>query len=89
MGHAIVYGKKISITALSSSSKKSGRQFEPDACPCIDQASASVTSHIASHKAKLKLEGWEVIEAWAGLPKALRAAILAIVRAHQNEKEGR
>jgi hypothetical protein len=30
----------------------------------------------------MRLEGWEVIEAWAGLPEALRAAILAIVRSH-------
>jgi hypothetical protein len=64
----------------SRNGEKSGRQFEPEARPCIDEASAGVTSHIASLEAKAKLEGWEVIEAWAGLPEPLRAAILAIVR---------
>jgi len=69
-------------TRVRSISKKSGRQFEPDARRCIDEASAGVTSHIASHEARIRLEGWEVVEAWAGLPEALRAAILAIVRSH-------
>jgi hypothetical protein len=69
--------------------KWSGRQFEPEARPCIDAASAGVTSHIASHEAKTRLEGWEVIEAWPGLPEALRAAILAIVRSTRAGKEGR
>jgi hypothetical protein len=76
----------ISIAAAvdrgGSDREKSGRQFEPDARPCIDEASARVTSHIASHEAKTRLEGWEVIEAWAILPEPLRAAILAIVRSH-------
>src|ERR1700678_555033 len=62
--------------------RKPGAGFEPAASPCIDEASVGVPSHIASHEAKTKLEGWEVIEAWAGLPEALRAAILAIVRSH-------
>lgn len=44
-----------------------------------------VTSHIASHEAKAKLERWEVIEAWVDLPEALRAAILAIVRSARKE----
>lgn len=71
-------------------SKKVGATgFEPEARAYIDEASAGVTSHIASHEVKTKLEGWEVVDAWAGLPEALRAAILAIVRAHQNEKVGR
>ena len=71
--------------AVQKQRKKSGRQFEPEARPCIDEALADVTSHIASHEAKTKLEGWEVIEAWAGLPEALRAAILAIVRSARRE----
>jgi hypothetical protein len=74
---------------LSKGIQKSGRQFEPEARPCIDEASAGVPSQIASHEAKSKLEGWEVIEAWAGLPEPLRAAILAIVRSDRAGKEGR
>ena len=70
---------------MMSHLKWSGRQFEPEARPCIDAASAGVTSHIASHEAKTKLEGWEVVEAWEGLPEPLRAAILAIVRSAQQE----
>jgi len=69
----------------SRNGKKSGRQFEPEARPCIDEAGVGVTSHIASHEAKTKLEGWEVLSAWEGLPEALRAAILAIVRSAQRE----
>lgn len=42
-------------------------------------------SQIASHEAKVRSEGWEIIEAWAGLPEPLRAAILAIVRSARRE----
>ena len=55
-------------------------QFEPEAGGCIDAGFLVGASHIASHDTQIKLDGWEVVEAWGSLPEALRAAILAIVR---------
>ncbi len=55
-------------------------QFEPEVGGCIDAGFLGGQSHIASHDAQIKLDGWEVLEAWGSLPEALRAAILAIVR---------
>ncbi len=57
-------------------------QFEPEAGGCIDADFRGAVSQIASHDGQIKLDGWEVVEAWSGLPDALRAAILAIVRSH-------
>ena len=54
--------------------------FEPEENGCIDAGFLGGASHIASHDTQIKLDGWEVVEAWPGLPEALRAAILAIVR---------
>ena len=56
--------------------------FEPEAKGCIDAGLLGDPSHIASHDTQIKLDGWEVVEAWPGLPEGLRAAILAIVRSH-------
>jgi hypothetical protein len=55
-------------------------QFEPEAGGCVDAGFRSGASQIASHDAQIKLDGWEVLEAWGLLPEALRAAILGIVR---------
>ena len=55
-------------------------QFEPEVRGCIHAGALDFSSQIASHDAQIKLDGWEVMEAWAGLPEGLRAAILAIVR---------
>ena len=60
-------------------------QFEPEAGGCIDAGFLGGPSQIASHDAQIKLDGWEVVEAWPGLPEALRAAILAIVRSDHRE----
>ena len=54
--------------------------FEPESGICIDAGFRGAVSQIASHDVQIKLDGWEVVEAWPGLPEALRAAILAIVR---------
>jgi hypothetical protein len=54
--------------------------FEPDGVGCINAGLLGAASQRASHGAKIKLEGWEVLEAWGDLPEALRAAILGIVR---------
>jgi hypothetical protein len=55
--------------------------FEPEAEGCIDAGFGWGPSQIAaSHEAQIKLDGWEVMEAWPGLTEPLRAAILAIVR---------
>jgi len=55
-------------------------QFEPAAESSIHQASPCGASHIASHDSEDASELAEVRTAWAGLPQALKAAILAIVR---------
>jgi hypothetical protein len=60
-------------------------QFEPEDGGCIDAGFGGAVSQIASHDAQIKLDGWEVVEAWAGLPEALRAAILAIIRSSRQE----
>ena len=76
---------KVPLPVLSRNGEKSGRQFEPEAGACIDRGFAGAPSQIASHDAQFRLEGWEVVEAWAGLPGPLRAAILALVRSTRKE----
>jgi len=63
--------------------EKSGRQFEPEARPCIDEAPAGVPSHIASHDPGDLPELLEIAAAWRGLPDVLKGAVLGIVRSAQ------
>jgi hypothetical protein len=50
--------------------------------PPEDEALTAAYSQIHSHKIRPGFEICEVIRAWADLPEALRAAVLAIVRSH-------
>jgi hypothetical protein len=61
-------------------------QFEPAAESCIPQGSAGDASQIASQQNIRKgFEISEVVLAWPGLPAALRAAVLVIVRMHRGD----